>query len=92
MPATALAGKATLVLTSARLGTIDLLSLLLVRLLSGTLEPLAVAVTVAPVVPTKTLTGSVTVPKAGMVWVVLVLTPLITTVEVKVVGVLVLLV
>ena len=59
---------------------------------TGTLEPLALAVTLAPLVPTKTLTGSVTVPKAGMLWVVLVLTPLITTVEVKVVGVLVLLV
>jgi hypothetical protein len=92
VPATAVAGRATVVLTSARLGVIDLLSVLLARLVSGTVEPLALAVTVAPLVPTKTLMGRLTVPKAGMVWVVVVLTPLMTTVEVKVVGTLLLLV
>ena len=71
---------------------IDLLSLLLASVVSGTLELPATAVTVAPLVPTKTLMGKVAVPPAGTNWLVVLLTPLMVTTEVMVVGVVLLLV
>jgi hypothetical protein len=60
--------------------------LLSARVVSGTVLPLATAVTLAVLVPTKTLTGTVTLPLAGMLTTVVLTTPLMVMVEVKLVA------
>jgi hypothetical protein len=86
VPATALVGKATLVLTLLRFGVMLAVLLLSARVVSGTVLPLATAVTLAVLVPTKTLTGTVTLPLAGMLTTVVLTTPLMVMVEVKLVA------
>ena len=86
VPATALVGNAMVVLTLVRFGVMAPVLLLLARVVSGTVEPLATAVTVAPLVPTKMLTGTVKVPLAGMLTTLVVTTPLMVMLEVKLVA------
>jgi hypothetical protein len=85
VPAGALAGRATVVLTLASSGVRDLLSVLLAVVVSGTLVVLTPAVTVAPLVVTPTVcTVLVLAPGARVTGAKVVVTPLITTVGVKV--------
>ena len=92
VPATALVGNAIVVLTSVKLGVMDAAALLLANVISGTVLPLALADTLAPLGPTNTLMGSTTLPLGNNVCTVVDIWPLTVIAEVNVVGTAVLLV
>ena len=89
VPATALAGRAIVVLMSVRVAVIKALLELLASVVSGTVLPLALAVTVAPLVPTKTLIGTAVLVFGPTEVTTVVAEPLMVMVEVKVVATLV---
>ena len=80
LPAGAVVGRSTSVLTSANCAPPSSVSVLLAGLLSGTLGAVTLAVTVAPVVVSGTVIGALWVwPGASVTGASVVVTPLITT-------------